>query len=570
MGKQTLIALDTDHIKQYVFATDRLKDIRGASSRLDHLNRRTMLDVANKFDAKEVYANGGSGMFLIEGGRDEAARLGQQIQREYIEQTKGGVTISFAVQEIPADIDPWNDSTGKMQEILELLNFRLLTAKAHPQEILALPSHPFMRSCDSCGSRYAEERDVKEDQDPDEQRKRYCEACRTKRVEDNRVRQGIDTIINERINTGQVKRADRHSYIWGKIIGLLPPPEEYKIPPKTERPSDFNELRGIAGGKDYLGLIYADGNNMGKIMGGLQNLTERHETAKAIDDAIFKALSAAIDAHLKVIQNPKPMFPFDVLMVGGDDIMIVTPAVVALDVALTIAEKFQEATGYTLSVGVVLAPIKYPFGLLQDLADSTLKYAKKAGAKKKEKAEKQASSEQNQQGTSYINFLIVAGGTSHDFQQVYASLHKKHVPVSGKQGDADFYATLRPYAPEGLHSLLNAIREGKRLSLGRTKLHQMREAVLQMNLTTSVSDGLAVLRNWRTSQQNFVLGQLFTLSAKQSNKQRQHSIEEPGSWFPRVTFPWFADGNNYRTSLLDIVELYDFVMLEGGNSGNEN
>src|SRR5579883_487790 len=41
VGK-SLIAFDTDHIKGYVFGTDRLKEIRGASSRLDYLNRITM------------------------------------------------------------------------------------------------------------------------------------------------------------------------------------------------------------------------------------------------------------------------------------------------------------------------------------------------------------------------------------------------------------------------------------------------------------------------------------------------------------------------------------------------
>jgi len=40
--------------------------------------------------------------------------------------------------------------------------------------------------------------------------------------------------------------------------------------------------------------------------------------------------------------------------------------------------------------------------------------------------------------------------------------------------------------------------------------------------------------------------------------------------FPRVTFPWFADGDNiYRTSLLDFVELYDFVASEK-DSGTED
>lgn len=578
MGKQTLISLDTNHIKQYVFATDRLKDIRGASSRLDHLNRKTMNAVANKFQAREVYTNGGSGMFLVEGDREAAEELGRLIQKEYANQTKGGATISFAVQELPKEIDdPWHDTTGEMQKILELLNLRLLTAKAEVPELLALPSHPFMRPCDSCGSQYAENKSRKEDRDPAEERKRYCESCLAKREEDEAVRGAInkiidvhdfrrkhkiekttiEDIINERIRTRYYKQDVKRSFIWEHIVDALP--GTYEIPPETERPSDFNEFRNIAGGKEYLGLIYADGNSMGKIMSGARNLAEKKKMADTIDDAIFKALGAAIDAHLKVIQDPEPMFPFDVLMVGGDDIMIVTPAAVALDVALKIAEEFHNVTGYTLSVGVVLAPVKYPFGLLQDLADSTLKYAKKLGANKKH------SSKEEQKSTGHINFLVVAGSTSHDFQQVYLSLHKKGVQVDGKTGEAEFYATLRPYSLEEMHNLLTRIRQGKRLSLGRTKLHQMREAVLKMNLSTSVSEGLTVLRNWRPAQQDFALQELFTLG-KQA---RQHNIEKPGSWFPRVTFPWFVDGENiYRTSLLDIVELYDFVAAEGGSSGN--
>src|SRR5579885_3836445 len=153
VGKRTLIALDTDHIKQYVFATDRLKDIRGASSRLDHLNRRTMLTIAHASRAEEVYANGGSGMFLVEGNREAAEELGRLIQKEYANQTKGGATISFAVQELPDGVDPWK---GDIKDLLDLLNLRLLTAKTKPQDILTLPSHPFMRPCDSCGSQYAE------------------------------------------------------------------------------------------------------------------------------------------------------------------------------------------------------------------------------------------------------------------------------------------------------------------------------------------------------------------------------------------------------------------------------
>jgi hypothetical protein len=265
------------------------------------------------------------------------------------------------------------------------------------------------------------------------------------------------------------------------------------------------------------------------------------------------------------------MFPFDLLLVGGDDILIVTPADVALDVALTLAKTFREVTvegdpeqkGHTLSVGVVLAPIKYPFGLLHDLAEEALKFAKREGARRMEgTAQKRASA----YGDTFINFLVVTGSTSQSFEKVYSSLHEKHGRVSGRAQEVAFYATLRPYTVEELDDLLRLIRDGKEKGLGRTKLHQMREAVLQMNLASSVRDGLALLRNWQPKQREFVLKQIYTLS-KRYQKQDEN---RPETLFPRVTFPWFADGPDaYRTSLLDFVELYDFVAAKGGSDAHE-
>ena len=169
-------------------------------------------------------------------------------------------------------------------------------------------------------------------------------------------------------------------------------------------------------------------------------------------------------------------------------------------------------------------------------------------------------------GNTSINFMTVTGSTSHEFEKVYTAL------VDMKKWNArkaTFYATLRPYNIEQLEDLLRTIREGNKLHLGRTKLHQVRESVLKMNLTTAVSDALAVLRNWRSKQREFVYEYVYTMGGRY---QAQHSNpEEPGSLFPQVTFPWFADGiDTYRTPLLDFVELYDFVTQEGGESDGKN
>jgi len=566
VGKQSLVALDTDHIKQYVFATDKLREIRGASSLLDHLNRRVMDQVAGErpFRAEKVYTNGGSGLFLITGDASVAREFGLRIRQAYQEETCDGASITFVVQELPETVkDAWQDD---IHETLELLRYRLAERKSSrlgestENDHVAFPSHPFLYTCDACGSRYAEDKDRYEPLEEALREHYYCAVCLAKRTEDHDIKKGINDLIDARERKSTVAGGRRMPFAWEKVIDALP--EQYRIPQNTERPEDFNEMRGMSGGKDYFAIVYADGNSMGQMLEDLPTLTQVKETANRIDKAIYEAISFAISQHLPI--EPReghmpPRFPFDLLLIGGDDIMMVAPAARALDVAISIGRKFHELTqksdptgeGYTLSIGVVLAPVKYPFGMLYELAEETLQYAKRAETKQIKKSN---------YGKTRINFMTVTGSTSQDFETVYQSLHSS-------QRGVVFYATLRPYTVEELEFLQNAIREGKRMGLGRTKLHQIREAVLKMNLTTSVDESLAVLRNWRPGQRAFITEHVYTMGGRY--QERYHDAEQPGTLFPRVTFPWFADGPRvYRTSLLDFVELYDFVEQEGGADEN--
>jgi hypothetical protein len=549
VGKRCLVALDTNHIKGYVFATDKLKEIRGASSRLDHLNRRVMRDIADDpaLHARRVYTNGGAGLFLIEAGRLAAERFGEEVQQAYRQETEGGASITFAVEDIPDSVvDAWNDP---IPDTLELLRIGLARAQNIPPDVIALASHPFLRVCDACGSRSAEARDLR-DTDPASQDNRYCAVCIRKREEDIDIKNGIEVLLTRR-GGGSAHYNKPLPYAWERVLGLLPP--EYSIPANTERPDDFDALGGSATGKDYLAIIYADGNGMGQMMSGLTSLAQIHGLAQIIDDAVYAAMSAAIKTFLPVaLDKTPPMFPFDILLIGGDDVVIATTAAVALDVACTLASVFHDQTrgrgpggqDCSLSVGVVLAPVKYPFGPLEDLAESTLKFAKKEGAKRQQRV--QAPSSASNYGNTLINFITVTGSTSPDFKRVYDLLHATSAGPAGR--DYTLSATLRPYTVETMQDLLAAISQGKRKGLGRGKLHQVREAVLHMNLSTSVYAGMAVLRNWQPRQRDFV-------------RQQVYSLGNPHHAAPsRAPFPWFADGpDTYRTALLDYVELYDYV-----------
>lgn len=608
--QKSLVAFDTDHIKSYVFGTDRLKEIRGASALLDDLNRVDMLAIAKQFcrekgidfdDSRDpIYLNGGSGLFLLMTDKKTAEEFGERVQKRYRTATYGGASITYVVHELleglPDDRDVLLDLDLGVE--FEMLRHRLREAKGNPPDIdvITLPSHPFIRPCDSCGINYAEYKEAgysdQDDSDISDDPGHYCTVCHKKQTQDNSVKRWLRKASQRNQKGGTVKNflsqqkiidaTIKHRGLWPRILFYLDQVgydfnlrQSGNLP---ERPNDFNTFRNFVHGKEYLGLIYADANNMGIRIETLRTLKDQANFAREIDRIIHVAVSKAITKHLPLVRQKEEngtLYPFDILLLGGDDIVMATDASKAMEVAYTIAKEFYtltetsdiidtKKTTCTLSIGVVLAPIKYPFSLLRDMADKTLNAAKKESSKIRAKVKGKIND-------SCINFAVVTGGSIKDF----ASVDNNYKSTDIKNND--FHATLRPYDLEGLELLLNAIKEGHRRNLGRTKLHALREAIVQKNLTTSVSNGLAVLRNWRKEQRTFAMTALYEFGGRYTTVIPETNIKDPVNGFPSVTFPWFVDqqetkekehkdkeagkthGKVYRTTFLDFVELFDFV-----------
>lgn len=555
---QSLIALDTNHIKGYVFSTNKLKEIRGASSILDHLNRVQTVTLAESaiFGATRIYANGGSALFLIDS--DKAEALGKAVQKLYHEKTGGGASITYAIQPIPdygrQDVMTAKQLNGNvtMLQVLKLLRLRLRLAKDSQQtsrspeehfeaeEYIVAPSHVLLCTCNSCGLAYAEGtwRDLDDPDDPDG---RYCRVCLGKREEDRAIKIMLATARKNPLSD---------QTLWGRILQTLTKPgpsgiPAYALPVAPKRPKDFNAFRDFSQRKEYLGLIYADANGMGKAIETLETLEEIQRFASHVDNAVFDAMGDAIKTHLPLQRG---MFPFDILLIGGDDIVMVAPAEKALQVACTLTERFHALTDqkYTLSVGVVLAPVTYPFHLQQLMVDDIIKAAKKSGSEKN-------TSGKSLQEQSRINFVVVTGNTSLSYSHLSANLYreKKGHPYSEK-----FYATMRPYTLSQLTWLLEQLKAGNEQRLGRTKLHQMREAILKLNCTTTILEALMLLHNWREQERDFMKQMVTQFDTRLTAQQEQRG----------TLFPWYLNGSEssekeiiYGTPLLDFIELYDFV-----------
>jgi CRISPR/Cas system-associated protein Cas10 (large subunit of type III CRISPR-Cas system) len=293
------------------------------------------------------------------------------------------------------------------------------------------------------------------------------------------------------------------------------------------RPEDFDALGAQSSPNGYLGLVYADGDDMGHNLEEIDSVEELSRFARAVDEAVYGAVKQAILAHLK--PGPKARsLPFDVLLLGGDDLIMVTTAQAAIETALTVLEQFPELTKQycdkrlSLSVAVVLAHIKFPISSLVELAASALKFAKRERAKRR-------------LTEGLLNFLVVSGTNHLDFGDYY------NITLKAEYGNEMLHRTMRPYTAADMRRLIQAKRD--LADAPRAKLEQLRSAVFQSKQQATL-EGLVTLLRWRNDVQRQRIQQLV-------NEFAANQV---------VFFPWVQRDGNYYTPLLDLVELFDFVL----------
>jgi hypothetical protein len=517
---RSLLLFDTDRIKDYVFATDKLREIRAASAILDRLNRQDMM--SSLATEQQVYANGGRGLFIVDTDRVQAIK--DEVTAAY---HQVGASITSADMEVPEDIT----FDTELPTELRILDYRLRAAKEFQKNQTSTLTHPYFNFCESCGTRYAEHTGIEDNQEI-----LLCDNCYSRRREDSAIRQRINQIADQVQQNVEVDRGDG---LWEYLIRKL---DQRQYPTQgCRRPNQFTELADKSSPRGYIGLIYADGDAMGQQISQITRLRQMQDFAQAVDGSIYDATIEAICSHL---QPKDEVWPFDILLLGGDDLVMVTRADSVLEVGLTVMKEFNELTQQTyeknlsVSVGVAIAHANYPFGQLLQLGESALKFSKKHAAKRR-----QTDPDWNE---GLLNFVVVSSANHLEFERFYQEqlLGKAEY----KDREKKLHRSLRPYSVEDLTSLIGAIRHLKQLNTPRTKLEQLRTLLFQ-NKRQAILDSLALLFNWRSGKQRAAV-QDFVSSFAPS----EHGL----------LFPWFQVGESeeearYFTPLLDLVEIYDFI-----------
>ena len=169
------------------------------------------------------------------------------------------------------------------------------------------------------------------------------------------------------------------------IIGLLRPVLYPDHAMDWQEPIDLAEL--AAGG--YLALIHADGNGIGRrykhwraqmapddpVAQEARGEAFFHSMRVVVRHAVMKALRRSFTAHGGIR-------PYEVLMLGGDDLLLICRANRALDFARAYAEELSQAMladgdPLTVAIGVAIAQKGYPLHRLHDLAESLATSAKR-------------------------------------------------------------------------------------------------------------------------------------------------------------------------------------------------
>ncbi|MGH6814488.1 MAG: Cas10/Cmr2 second palm domain-containing protein [Hyphomicrobiaceae bacterium] len=151
-------------------------------------------------------------------------------------------------------------------------------------------------------------------------------------------------------------------------------------------PQDFKDLCD----RDYLAVVFADGNNVGGGKPQPKNLRERLEeqafyrAARAANRAAVQAaIASAVDTWKRTsIKQDFRFRPYQLLMLGGDDFLMACRAPMALPFLVAYARELKkysmpDGRHLTIGAGVAIARPNVPFYRLHEIAETLAQSAKR-------------------------------------------------------------------------------------------------------------------------------------------------------------------------------------------------
>ena len=501
-----LVAFDTDRIKEYVFATDKLREVRGASRLLTILNEGAPDAKAEQSltekeiqqvspDYQRVFFGGGSGAVLVP-SQDEALKVVQAVESLYQRKTFNGSITGVC---LPLARAPETEGFGASMALARL---KLREKKDENAHRLLPGIRPYTQPCAAC-ERHPAVTVSPIDQAP------LCQSCTAK----------------------------REAF------------KEYRDKSAQDAPDDLEALGEVARPPGYIGFIYADGNSTGEWTERLSSVKQYKDFAEGLNALVQSAVRDALEKYPHRRQKDQEVRPYETLLVGGDDLMLVTAGDVAFSVALEIANTYEagsvkvlQSAGLpserplTLATGLVLAHASFPMAAFNRLARQLCRRAKQRCAEV-----------DYREGA--LDFMVVTAAGSSDLKIARDDVLTQH-SFAFSHGPREVRLTQRPYTLTEARKLLEHTQTFKGANFPRSQLQLLYEGLFHSQIE-------AVYR-WGK-----VAGRVDEKKHYPVMKKFYESFGDRSGGFP----PWRQGDNprgvDFTSALGDLVEIYPFVPSAG-------
>ena len=371
----------------------------------------------------------------------------------------------------------------------------------------------------------------------------------------------------------------------------------YKTHTDPSEAKTLRELGNISKPQGFIAYIYADGNNMGGYIQREVHHPEVHQRfSKDVFNAVKKSVYQALADHLhprkikdlsdldSVHRNGEWIHPFEIVTIGGDDVLLIVPADQALSISKTIGNVFeayladlqsdegeyiyrsdksynldivhryksseilenpaeQKQCKLSMSIGTLITAENTPIYYAENLVSQLLKSAKKRA--------------KDLRGKGYlggtVDFLVLKAVSmlSDKIENFRQEGLTKEITIQNRTQTLKQYAA--PYTLHEIGGLIDTVKalKPKQANFPKSQLYQIR-SLLERGKQTAIL-------NYR----------YFCVRLKPENNQQILKQKFEDSWCSAKTnagnlAPWMSyakdDGTTgYETIWRDLVELYEFI-----------
>ena len=580
-----IVAIETVKIKEFLFSTNKLKVIRGASYLLDYLNQVEVPKIIKKDNRVEekdiIYVGAGNAKFFVERDtKEEAERIVKEIIKEvkdkYEKEAPGAKVVGVYVEtqyekgkKSGEGKEVWNDldKLGELTAIEKSKGFSTLNidlphvekCELSGTEVAEVSIDNFMSDLVTLGFQIENEKLI------------------FKKFKNNRecsIEIGLlkKQVMNLAKTTGKISEASFRKILFANLLKIVDKDDEvmeidkinnvgfYDTIKEYIKDHEDSTIQDFQDTDSFFGLMYSDGDGLGDFLKGskekfIELLKEKDNAedlylefmgkfSKKLDEITKGSLKNVLEEVFENRDEKEKWGEF--LIVGGDDVCAVFPPNLVMEISMKFQKRFEEQmaiamkkitkdigedknTRITSSSGVIIAKAKTPMFQLFEQALHLQKSAKK---------ERKKAIDKNLNKTGFIDFQVIGSEGCVDIDKFRNKFNGKRVmerPYAiGLEKEDDF---------KNIENLLILIKEMKKINFPSNKLRYIYDLKVDNKKENfeKKMELINILSKMDETQVNFIKSKLGINHESESNEKLEND---------------FIDD---FVNIFDILEIYNFI-----------